>query len=300
MEPVLNVDRITKRFKGMTAVDGVSFSVVRGEVAAILGPNGAGKSTTMHMLLGLLKPDGGSAELFGNAPGSKEARERIGVMLQDVSLMDAMKVREVLELIRGYYRNPMPHRDLLRLTGLSEEDLKKRAEKLSGGQKRRVSFALALAGDPDLLFFDEPTVGMDVGARARFWTTVKDLAAQGKTVIFSTHYLQEADDVASRILLFNRGRLIADGSPAQVKGQLLRKTVSFKLPDKVSAERLRSLPNVLSMDLGMERIELVTDDTDRLLYALVTADIGASDITIGQGRLEDAFTELTRTEEGVV
>lgn len=300
MKPVIQVQGLVKRFKGNKAVDNVSFTVGKGEVVAILGPNGAGKSTTMHMLTGLLKPDEGHAELFGQEPGSPAVRQKVGAMLQDVSLMDAMKVREVIALLRGYYRNPMPLDTLIGLTGLDGEDLKKRTEKLSGGQKRRVAFALALAGDPDLLFFDEPTVGLDIRARSVFWSTVRQLAGEGKTIVFSTHYLQEADDTASRVLLFDRGRLIGDGSPEQIKGTLLRKTVSFRLREPVPAEKLQQLPHVLDTKIGRDRIELETDDSDGLLGAIIRSDIGAYDIAVGTGRLEDAFISLTASEEEAV
>lgn len=228
METVGDIKNLSKEFKGKKAVEDVSFTIRAGEVVAILGPNGAGKSTSILMMLGLLHPTSGKFSLFNQQPQDQKVRERIGVMLQQVSLMDALNVKELLALFRSYYPNPLSMDEIIRLTGLQESESNKRTEKLSGGQKRRVSFALAMAGNPDLVFFDEPTVGMDSTARKEFWAKVRQLASAGKTVLFSTHYLQEADDVATRILLFNQGKLIADGCPSTIKQSLLKKTISFK------------------------------------------------------------------------
>ncbi len=176
METIVDIKNLSKEFKGKKAVEDVSFSIQPGEVVAILGPNGAGKSTSILMMLGLLHPTSGEVSLFNQQPQHQKVRERIGVMLQQVSLMDALKVKEVLALFRSYYPNPLSMEEMIRLTGLEENELNKRTEKLSGGQKRRVSFALAMAGNPDLVFFDEPTVGMDSTSRREFWARVRQLA----------------------------------------------------------------------------------------------------------------------------
>lgn len=298
METIVDIQNLSKEFKGKKAVEDVSFSIQSGEVVAILGPNGAGKSTTILMMLGLLHPTSGQVSLFNQPPQSQQVRERIGVMLQQVSLMDALKVKEVLTLFRTYYPNPLTMEELIQLTGLQESDLNKRTEKLSGGQKRRVSFALAMAGNPDLVFFDEPTVGMDSTARKEFWDRVRQLADTGKTVLFSTHYLQEADDVATRILLFNEGKLVADGCPSTIKQSMLKKTVSFQANENFPKEQFLAMNYITDVYEEKGRIVIQTEDTDRVLSLLITEKWAVSDISINKGRLEDAFEQLT-VEQGV-
>lgn len=299
MESVVEIKELTKVFKEHKAVDNVSFSVKKGEVVAILGPNGAGKTTTMLMMLGLLHPTSGSATLFGGDAKEKSIREKIGVMLQEVSLMDTLKVKEILQLFRHYYPNPLSMEELIAVTGLAEEDLKKRTEKLSGGQKRRVGFALALAGNPDLLFFDEPTVGMDISARNAFWKTVKNLAEQGKTILFSTHYLQEADDIASRIILFNKGAIIADGTPADIKARLSKQSVSFVAEQPIPKAMFTNEPYVSDLFVKDGRTYVMTDNTDAVLERVFSLNLPVKDIRIEQGRLEEAFEQLTAVEREV-
>lgn len=293
MDSAVEIKQLTKIFKDNKAVDDVSFSIERGEIVAILGPNGAGKSTTMLMMLGLLHPTKGESRLFNADAKEKKVRERIGVMLQEVSLMDGLKVKEIIRLFRSYYPNPLSMEQLISFTGLNEEDLNKRTDKLSGGQKRRVGFALALAGDPDLLFFDEPTVGMDLSARKVFWETVKELAAKGKTIIFSTHYLQEADDVAERIILFNKGKVIADGTPEAIKGNLLKRSVSFVAEQPFPKEAFLQLPQVSDVHLQGGRTIIVTNDTDSILAKIYSEQLVVHDVGIERGRLEEAFEQLT-------
>lgn len=293
MENVVEIIELTKVFKDKKAVDNVSFSIKRGEIVSILGPNGAGKSTTMLMMLGLLNPTNGESKLFNENAKEKKVRERIGVMLQEVSLMDGLKVKEIIQLFRSYYPNPLPMKQLINLTGLTGDDLNKRTEKLSGGQKRRVGFALALAGNPDLLFFDEPTVGMDISARKVFWDTIKELAENGKTIIFSTHYLQEADDIADRIILFNKGAVVADGTPATIKGNLLKQSVSFKATSTFPKEHFLMFPYVIDVYEKSGRTFVVTDNTDFVIAKIFEDHLEVHDIAIEKGRLEEAFEQLT-------
>lgn len=293
MEYAVDIKQLTKVFKDKKAVDDVTFSIKHGEIVAILGPNGAGKSTTMLLMLGLLQPTKGEAKLFNGDAKDKKIRERIGVMLQEVSLMDGLKVKEIIGLFRSYYPKPLSIDKLIGLTGLSDEDLNKRTDKLSGGQKRRVGFALALSGDPDLLFFDEPTVGMDISARKVFWKTVRELADQGKTIIFSTHYLQEADDVAERIILFNKGKVIADGKPEDLKGNLLKQSVSFIVDAPFPKETFLQLPQVSDVYVKVGRTFIITSNTDLVLSKIFTEQLAVHDITIEKGRLEEAFEQLT-------
>ncbi|MEK3732649.1 ABC transporter ATP-binding protein [Paenibacillus sp. FSL M8-0334] len=294
-DPVAELKQVTKTFGGKRAVDQVSFTIHRGSITAILGPNGAGKSTAISMMLGLASPSEGEVLLLGQNPRSLEVRQQIGAMLQEVSVMDGLRTREVIQLIRGYYPNPLPMDEIVRLSGLTPEELKQWAVKMSGGQKRKLIFALAIAGNPELLFFDEPTVGLDTTARRTFWNTAKQLAERGKTILFTTHYLQEADDIAERVLLFNQGRVIADGDPKDIKARLTRRALSFISDQKPESIR-ELLPHTLGItDLFVEdgRIHIVTDDTDGTLSVLYREGVVMRDIRIEQGSLDEAFSQLT-------
>ncbi|MDQ0268652.1 ABC transporter ATP-binding protein [Cytobacillus purgationiresistens] len=297
MEAIIKLTEITKKFKDRVAVDQVSTVIEQGELVAILGPNGAGKSTTIMMMLGLLEPSSGKVEVFQSHPKEKRVRSLIGAMLQEVSIIDALTVKEVIQLFRSYYPAPMSFDELVNLTGLEEKDLSKRAEKLSGGQKRRLSFALALAGDPYLLFFDEPTVGMDTISRKRFWLTIQELNRRGKTIIFTTHYLQEADDIAKRILLFNEGKIIEDGTPADIKRKLTVSSVSFVVNDLASLAWLKSLPYVTKVVEKDGRIYVETEQTDEVLTALFAGEHKVRGIEIHRGRLDEAYEQLTRKDD---
>ncbi|MFF2446610.1 ABC transporter ATP-binding protein [Neobacillus sp. NPDC058068] len=293
MNKIVSLTNVTKSFQHKTAVNDVSFTIGKGEVVAILGPNGAGKTTTISMILGLLKPSAGEIQLFNHQPHEKQVREKIGTMLQEVSVMPGLKVREILELISSYYPNPLGIQQLIELTGLTNQDLKTQAEKLSGGQKRRLSFALALAGNPELIIFDEPTVGMDITSRNRFWQTVHQLADQGKTIIFSTHYLQEADDAAGRILLFKDGAIVADGTPAQIKARISKQSVSFVVDPETSLETLYLHSEIDDIYRKNNRVYIQSSNTDRVLELLFQEKVGARDIQIERGKLEEAFEQLT-------
>ncbi|WP_054943182.1 ABC transporter ATP-binding protein [Paenibacillus ihuae] len=301
MEHVIEMEQVSKVFHGKRAVDGISFTIGKGSVTAILGPNGAGKTTMLSMLLGLTEPTEGRVRVFGLPPKHGAVRERSGAMLQEVSVMDRLKVHEIISLIRSYYPQPLEEEALYAATGLEAADLMRYAEKLSGGQKRSLGFALALAGNPDLLFLDEPTVGLDTTARRRFWETVRGLAAQGKTILFTTHYLQEAEDIADRILLFSRGTLVADGSPEEIKSRLVQRSLSF-LPAGDAGELSRQLER-LAVIKGISdrdgRIHVTTDNTDEALRAIFTGGFAVKDVRIDQGRLDAAFEQLTLEPEAV-
>lgn len=292
MNEAVSVSNVIKQFQQKTAVNNISFSIKKGEIAAILGPNGAGKTTVISMILGLLKPSEGDIKLFNRVPDDQQVREKIGVMLQEVSVMPGLKVYEILDLFRSYYPNPLSMKELVSLTALTKEDLKTRAEKLSGGQKRRLSFALSLVGNPELLIFDEPTVGMDTSSRHRFWQTIHGLADQGKTIIFSTHYLQEADDAAQRILFFADGRLVADDSPMQIRSRIQKQSVSFTLHSDESLEKLSRHPIVERVIQKQQRTIIQTSNTDKVLALIFQENIQACDIRIEQGTLDEAFRQL--------
>lgn len=299
MEHVIELHNVSKSFHDKQAVNQVSFTIGRGSVTALLGPNGAGKTTTIAMLLGLLEPTEGSVKVFGLPPKELKVKQRTGAMLQEVSVMDRLKVRELLALIRSYYPQPLEMEVLLQATGLGAGDLNRYAEKLSGGQKRSLSFALALAGNPDLLFLDEPTVGLDTMARRQFWERVRALAVQGKTILFTTHYLQEAEDIADRILLFNRGVLAADGSPDEIKARLVKKSLSFRpIGDPLLLRsQLLELPAVEACFEKEGRLHVTTENTDEALRAIFVNGLAVQDVLIDQGKLDEAFEQLTMNQE---
>lgn len=299
MEPIIELRQVSKLFKNKTAVNQISFSIEQGEVVAILGPNGAGKTTTMMMMLGLLDPTDGSVKLFGQSPKEKSTREKIGALLQEVSVIDALKVREIIQLFRSYYPHPLSYEELVAFTGFTKDELQKRANKLSGGQKRRLGFALAMAGNPDVLFFDEPTVGMDVTARKLFWNTINELKSRGKTIIFTTHYLQEADDVAERVILFHEGKIISDGTPKSIKARLLKQSVSFSVISSLNYEEIKTIPSVTDVYEKDGRIFVLTDNTDEVLASLYNLKLPVQNIEIERGRLEDAFEQLVENREAM-
>lgn len=292
---IIEMNHVTKSFKDKKAVDGISFQIAKGSIVTILGPNGAGKTTALSMMLGLLEPTEGTVRLLGGHPKDRKVRERIGTMLQEVSVLDKLRVRELLMLFRSYYPAPLDMDALIELTGLSKSDLNRYGEKLSGGQKRSLGFALAMAGNPELVFFDEPTVGLDIAARRRFWDNVRRMADEGRTILFTTHYLQEADDIADRILLFNQGQLAADGTPEQIKSQIVKRSISFTSSEDspMLRERLMKLPPVSDCYDKDGRIYISTDNTDEALAAIFAEQLPLRDVRIDQGRLDEAFEQFT-------
>ncbi|WP_077622389.1 ABC transporter ATP-binding protein [Sediminibacillus massiliensis] len=297
MGEIVKLENITKMFGKTTAVKDVSITIEEGSTVAILGPNGAGKTTTISMMLGLMEPSDGNVKVFGDDPKELRVRNKIGAMLQEVSIVDKLKVREVIELFRSYYAAPLSMEELITLTGLKEDELKQWANKLSGGQKRKLGFALALAGNPDLLFFDEPTVGLDITARRNFWDKVTSLKSQGKTIIFTTHYLQEADDFSERIILFNNGEVIADGEPEEIKRNIATRSVSLQTDSNEVIPLLQSFDGVIRCYEKEDRIYVVTNDTDAVLSQIFQHRVDARNILVEQGRLEEVFEHLTSDQK---
>ena len=276
------------------AVRGVDIAVAAGETVALLGPNGAGKSTTIDLLLGLQRPDGGTVTVFGRSPEAAVDHGRIGVMLQAGGLLRELSVRELVTMMRALHPRPLPVEETLALARL-EAIADHRTEKLSGGQQQRVRFALALVGDPDLLVLDEPTVGLDVEARQAFWATVRDLAQRGKTVLFATHYLEEADSFADRVVLMAHGRVVADGPPTEIKAIVGSRTIRATLP-AAPLEQLETLPGVTAAERRGDAVVLACSDSDRAIRALLLAQPQARDIEITGAGLEQAFLQLTGEE----
>ena len=301
MTTTINLERdvelsgATKTFRShgtvVPAVRGIDVSIAGGETVALLGPNGAGKSTTIDMLLGLIAPDRGTVSLFGRPPAQAVARGQIGAMLQVGALIRDVTPRELLQMTASLYPSGLNVEDTLELVGIADI-ADRRTHKLSGGQAQRVRFALALVSDPALLILDEPTVGMDVEARRGFWASVREFAARGKTVIFATHYLDEADAYADRVILMAHGRVVADGPTSEIRARVGSRTIRATLPDANRAA-LASLPGVTAADRRGEAVVLKCSDSDAAIRALLAAYPEARDIEIAGAGLEEAFVELT-------
>lgn len=284
----------SKRYGRVTAVDNLDLGVRAGEVLSLLGPNGAGKTTSINLLLGLARPNGGRATLFGRAPRSIESRRRIGVMLQSTVLGSRVRVDECVAHHAGYYPAPLAVREALELAGI--EGLAQRTvTKLSGGQKQRLMFALALCGAPELLFLDEPTAGLDVEARRALWATLRTLAAGGRTIVLTTHYLEEADALADRIVVIDRGRAVAEGSPADIKARAALHCV--RCTTRLGVEAVAALPDAHAVHRDGARLEIMTAHPERVLRDLLWQDPALGDLEVTGARLEDAFLQLTRTAE---
>jgi ABC-2 type transport system ATP-binding protein len=262
---------------------------------ALLGPNGAGKSTTIDMLLGLLDPDDGAAQLFGGSPQDAVAAGRVGAMLQVGSLIRDLSVRELISMVASLYPHPLGVDETIALTRI-EEIADRRTQNLSGGETQRARFAVALVSNPGLLVLDEPTVAMDVESRRAFWTTMRDFAARGKTVLFATHYLEEADAYADRAVLMAHGRVVADGPPTEIKAMVGQRHIRATLPD-VSPSGLEKIAGVTRADRRGESVVLTCADSDAAIRELLARYPGARDIEIAGAGLEEAFVELTGVEE---
>ncbi len=291
--PIASLHKVTKRFGRHLALDELSLDLHAGEVLALLGPNGAGKTTAVRLLLGLSRATSGSVQVFGGDPRDRASRMRLGAMLQVGRMPEALRVREHLQLFRSYYLRPRPLDELLAVAGLNglEEKL---FGTLSGGQKQRVLFALALCGDPDLICLDEPTLGMDVEARRSMWQQVRTLAAMGKTILLTTHYLEEADALASRIVVIQQGKVIAEGTPEQLKhadGSRAIRCVTSLAPSLVAG-----IPGVATVQQQGEAMLIRTREPEGVLRILLAQDPALTGLEVRTAALEDAFLALTNKE----
>jgi ABC-2 type transport system ATP-binding protein len=295
----LVVHGLTKSFAGehgpVHAVRGIDVTIESGETVALLGPNGAGKSTTIDMMLGLQDPDAGSASVFGVSPHDAVRSGRIGAMLQAGALIRDLTVRELITMVASLYPHPLGVDEAIALTGI-QEIADRLTQKLSGGETQRARFAAALVSNPDLLVLDEPTVAMDVEARRAFWATMREFALRGRTVLFATHYLEEADAYADRIILMAQGRVVADGAPTEIKAMVGHRHIRATLPD-VDLASLESLPGVTRAERRGESMILSCSDSDTAIRALLARYPDVSDIEIAGAGLEDAFVELTAKGE---
>ncbi|MBN9110603.1 MAG: ABC transporter ATP-binding protein [Pseudonocardia sp.] len=282
---------LAKSHGQVRAVDGLDLTIAPGEVVALLGPNGAGKSTTIDALLGLTRPDAGEVALFGRSPREAMTRGLVGAMLQSGGFPEDITPGELVRLSVALFPDPLSSAEVLRRTGIADV-ARQRFGRLSGGQKQRVRFAVALACNPDLLVLDEPTVAMDVAARREFWASMREFTADGRTVLFATHHLAEAEEFADRVVLLRAGRVVADGSVAQVRALASGRVVSAVVPGADAAD-LAALPGVTGVATIGPRTRLTCDDSDAALRALLASHAGAHDVEVTAHGLEDAFVALT-------
>jgi ABC-2 type transport system ATP-binding protein len=280
----------SKTFGEVQALRQVNFAVRAGELVALLGPNGAGKTTAVKLFLGLAKPTSGTVSVFGGDPIHAEVRTRIGAMLQVAKVPETLRVREHIDLFSSYYPNPLPLAETLAAAGLQE--IKDRVfGELSGGQRQRVLFALALCGDPDILFLDEPTVGLDVESRRVLWEEIRKLIARGKTVLLTTHYLEEADALADRVVVINRGEIIAEGTPAEIKASTAGRRI--RCVSSLDIETVRSLPGVNDVRRDRDALEIRAASAEPILRELLARDAGLAGVEVTSAGLEEAFLALT-------
>ncbi|MGC4943966.1 ABC transporter ATP-binding protein [Kribbella sp. DT2] len=280
---------VTRRYGEVQAVAGVDLTIRSGEVVALLGPNGAGKSTTLEILLGLVRPDQGSVQLYGQSPADAIAAGQVGVMLQSGGIIEDAKVGELLDLVAGLHKDPLPVTDALERAGIADLGNRK-LKALSGGQKQRVRFAMAIVAQPDLIVLDEPTTGMDVESRRDFWAAMHAETARGRTVLFATHYLEEADAYADRVVLMRAGKIVADGTAAQIKASVSGRTIRATVPGADLA-LLATLPGVRNVDTRGDVVLLQCGDSDDTLRYLL-ANTPAHDIEITSADLEDAVLAI--------
>jgi ABC-2 type transport system ATP-binding protein len=291
MTPVVEMAGVRKRFGAVEALRGVDLTIRRGELVAILGPNGAGKTTSVGVMLGLRRPTAGTVRLFGLDPGERRARSRCGVMLQESGVPAVLTVRELIDLFRAYYPAPLPAAEALAMAGLHERAAA-RAGTLSGGERQRLYFALAVCGAPEALFLDEPTVAMDVEGRRAFLDRVRALAARGTTIVLTTHYLEEADQLAERVVVIDRGRVIADAPPRELKTLVAGKRVTFVSATPLGPGVFAGLP-VARLHLADRRVRLLSSEPERVLRALFERGVAMEDLEVAGAGLEDAFLSLT-------
>ncbi|MEU0191542.1 ABC transporter ATP-binding protein [Streptomyces afghaniensis] len=294
--PVVAFDQVSKAYDAVRAVDGLTLALRPGQTVALLGPNGAGKSTTLDLLLGLKKPDSGTVRLFGTSPRDAIVAGRVGAMLQSGGLMDEVTVAELVRLACDLHPKPYRPSEVLSRAGI-EQIADRKVNKLSGGQAQRVRFALATAGDSDLIVLDEPTTGMDVTTRQAFWATMREQAAQGRTVLFATHYLEEADAVADRVLVLHRGRLLADGTAAEIKAKAGARRISFDLAGTGDEAALRDLPFLTSLTVSGRTVRIQSTDADATVHALYGLGVYPRNLEVAGLGLEQAFVAITTAEE---
>jgi len=295
--PAVELIHATKRYGDVVAVDDVSLAIHPGELVAMLGPNGAGKTTSINLMLGTRNPTSGRALLFGIDPKDLRARSRIGVMLQESGVPGMLRVEEIVTLFCSYYPRPMPRAQAIAIAGL-EEKAKTLVKDLSGGQHQRLYLALALCGDPEVLFLDEPTVGLDVEGRRRFLQEIAGLGARGRSIVLTTHYLEEADQLARRVIVIDRGHVIADSTPAAIKARVAGKRIKFTTPTPADDSQFVGLP-LNSRQVEDHRVLLLTNEPEEVLRELFRRGVEMRDLEVSGADLEEAFLAMTHREVAV-
>ena len=295
-DAVARLTGVTKRYGAVTALDDMDLAIRPGEVVALLGPNGAGKTTAVQLMLGLLRTTAGRATLFGQDPRNAAARSRAGVMLQLSGVPATVTVREHIELFASYYPRPLPVGETVEAAGLQGLENRLYA-KLSGGQKQRLHLALALCGNPDILFLDEPTTGLDVGSRRALWDQVRGFLGGVRTVVLTTHYLEEADALADRVVVIDRGRVIAEGTPAQIKAKV--KGSRIRCVTSVPADEIRAMDGVGTVRMDGAATEALVAHAEPVVFELLRRDPQLRDLEVGGAGLEEAFLALTSNDGGV-
>src|SRR5690348_13653296 len=296
-QPAVELSHASKRYGDVQALHDVTLAIEPGEVVAMLGPNGAGKTTSISLMLGLRNPTSGSVRLFGLNPRDLRARSRIGVMLQESGVPGMLRVREIVDLFRSYYPSPLPAAEAIAMAGLDEK-ARSLVKDLSGGQHQRLYLALAVCGNPDALFLDEPTVGMDVEGRRRFIEEIAALAAKGRTVVLTTHYLEEADQLAQRVIVINHGHVIADSTPAAIKARVAGKRVTFAVAGEIADSAFAGLP-LKSKQVDDHRVRLLTNEPETVLAELFRRGVPVRELEVAGADLEEAFVAMTHEEQPV-
>ena len=290
-ECVARLQGVHKRYGAVQALEGFDLAVPPGQLLALLGPNGAGKSTAIHLLLGLSSPDQGRAELLGQDPRELAARRGLGVMLQSAGIAETLRVEELLTLTRSYYPQPRSIADCVAMAGL-QGLLGRRYGQLSGGQQRRVQFALAICGNPRVLFLDEPTAGLDIEARQILWATVRELVAGGCAVLLTTHYLEEAEALADRVCVIQNGRRVAEGSVAEIRAHVSQRRV--RCVSRLSPDTIAQWPQVRQARREGERLEIVAEHAEDLVRRLLAEDATLAELEVTRAGLAEAFLALTQ------
>lgn len=294
MPAVVQLIGASKSYGSTQALRGIDLAIEAGRLVAILGPNGAGKTTAISLMLGLRRPTAGKALLFGLDPADRRARSRVGVMLQESGVPNTLKVKELLVLFASYYPRSLPLARTLELADLADK-ADSSVGQLSGGQKQRLYFALAVCGDPEVIFLDEPTVGMDVQYRRQFLESIRQFAREGRTIVLTTHYLDEADELAERIVVIGHGRVIADGTSREIKSRVAGKKVSFAA-EGVTMAMFDGLP-VSNLELSPGRVKLLSNTPESVLRELFRRNVPVTDLEVTGADLEEAFISITQDEE---
>jgi ABC-2 type transport system ATP-binding protein len=293
---VASLRGVTKKFGSVTALRQVDLDVRRGELLSLLGPNGAGKTTAIRLLLGLSRPESGIAQIFGQDPRTPGARSRIGAMLQVAKVPETLKVREHVESFRSYYPEPLSFAEIVESAGLEGIEDRLFGE-LSGGQKQRVLFALAICGSPGLVFLDEPTVGLDVSTRQLMWQQIRRLVRQGRSVLLTTHYMEEVDALADRVIVINQGSVVAEGTPAEIKSRTAMRKI--RCVTSLSEEELRGISGVSGVAQHESRTEIMVNEVEPVLRQLFLRDAYISGLEVSNSSLEEAFLKIIQTENNV-